>query len=383
MNALFEFSEFVKFPLKCFKFLGLNPLDESKMTRKLIMKRIFYYFIISNMALFVIMAVMYTRVNFGNLALITENVPAFGYTAVACFKVLSISLGKREFKELEQTLSELFPKTKAEQDAARVKNYLSEYKRVERTFSRLIVFILLIFTVAPVLKFIISGVWIDKLPLEMWFPFDEYNPFVYNFVFVWELYIVQVGTILALLGADMALYGFIALISMEFEVLCGRLIGLKKVSPTDTFGSLIELIEFHVTLTRLSGNLERIYSFSIVINFLSSSLLICLFGYQFSIGVSFEILVKFAFSLMAALSQILLFCYYGNKLTSASEQVATAAYDCLWYDGHSRKFKTALQMMIQHAQKPSVITAFKFTPVSLEAFATVRIFEINRTNIKT
>lgn len=376
MNAVFEFSAFVEVPLKCFKSIGLNPLeDESKVTRKMILKRIFYYFIIFNMALSVALAAIYTKVNIGNLALIAENVPAFGYTAVACFKVLSISFGKKDFKELVQTLNELFPKTKAQQDAARVKNYLSGYKRVERAFSRLIVSILLIFTVAPVLKFVVSGVWIDKLPLEMWFPFDECNPFAYNVVFFWELYIVQLGTILALLGADMALYGFVALISMEFEVLCGRLRELKDVASADTLNSLIELIRFHETLVRLSGNLERIYSFSALINFVSSSILICLFGYQFSSDVSMENFVKFAFSIMAALSQILLLCYYGNKLTSASQQVAIAAYDCLWYDGDSRKFKTALQMMIQRAQKPSVITAFKFTPVSLEAFASVRILE--------
>jgi odorant receptor len=311
--------------------------------------------------------VMFVRENLGNLALITENVPPYGYALMAVVKSTCILFTKAEFKDLMETLNELFPKTKEEQNIFKVRKYFKNYKRIERIFAVMVGSAAINFVIAKLLKFAITGIWYDKLPFENWFPFDENDPKFYNLVFLWQLHNTVV-TICSLLGSDLILYSFITLLTMQFDNLSQQ---LEKFTLSDDIKKIIELVDLHETLMRLSRNLEIIFSVSILFNFVASSILICLVGYEVSIGISFELLLKFSILLTASLLQILMLCYYGQKLTNAADNLRVAAYNSEWFGKNDRKLKSAMLMIIQRSQKPFVISAFKFTAVNLKAFTTV------------
>lgn len=87
--------------------------------------------------------------------------------------------------------------------------------------------------------------------------------------------------------------------------------------------------------------------------------------------MSFENVVKYFGMLFYALLQIFMLCYYGSKLTTASENVAGAVYDSGWNNRVNQKRNIPLMLLLQRSQKPTIITAYKFAVVSLKAFGTV------------
>lgn len=372
MDALVNFSEFVEFPFKCCKLFGLIPYKTDEIeTRKKKLLKIYHFTVIANFIFSWFIMGMFMIENIRDLAKITEAVPTAGYSGLAVVKSIMIYLRKDQLKDLMETLSLLFPKKKDEQKIFKVRKYYGNYKKMEKWFSVIVSSVGIIFIIVPIARFLMTGVWIGELPFKLWYPFDKHNPYFYNLAFLWEL-IIAIVTVLALLGPDLILYAFITLITMQFENLNQQIKNLKNCSKSEAFDKVVELVELHETLIRMSRNLEEIYSVSILFNFFGSSILICLVSYQLSIGISVDILMKFMIFFAASLVQIMMPCYYGNKLTTASEAVAIAAYESGWEEMDEKKFKAAVVMIIQRSQRPCFISAHKFAVVSLEAFTSVR-----------
>lgn len=376
MAAIVNFSEFVQFPFKCFKVFGLIPYDadtvmnpKKKLQRKLL--KIYNHLVIGNLTMSVLMMAIFVTQNITNLALITESLPATGYAGLAAIKAIMTYISKNDFKILMETLHGLFPKTKDEQKNFKIGEYFRSYKKMERTFSVLVFSTGVIFAAVPIVRFITTGVWIEKLPFQNWFPFNPLDWRYYNFVLLWE-FTNTIHTLVSILGPDLLLYAFITLISMQFDILCYELRKVQNLKGKKAHEKIVKLVKVHETLIELPKHLEQVYSLSILVNFISSSVLICLVGYQVSIGVSFETLTKFASLLIASLVQVLMLCYYGQKLTSAGENVTAAVHDSGWETMKDQKLKKSLIMMIQRSQKPCTISALKFAVVSLPSFTTVR-----------
>lgn len=62
-----------------------------------------------------------------------------------------------------------------------------------------------------------------------------------------------------------------------------------------------------------------------------------------------------------------------HPILHKSSSVMEAAYSCHWYDG-SEEAKTFVQIVCQQCQKAMTISGAKFFTVSLDLFASVRIF---------
>lgn len=371
MDGPIKFSSFVKFPLQCFKVFGLIPFETGNRRTWKSNLLTFYHFVnIASMFISVMQMAIYIKLNINNLPLLTENAPPYGFLGVSIVKSISISIRKEEFSDLMKTLNDLFPKSRDEQKYFFAQNYLNSYKLMERIFSTIFITVSSSIIVTLIIKLIFLGVWNDKLPHENWYPFDVYDPKFYTFVFIWIIYLTFIN-LTSVLGTDLILYSFITMITMQFDILSKRLRDLKVVSSTDTKKKFVKLVVLHEILLRLSKKMDKIYSVSILINFSVSSILICLTDYQLSIETNIENYVKFAMLLTASLMQSLLLCYYGSKLTTASENVAEAIYDSGWQSRENNQIDIDLMMMLQRSQKPTVITAYKFSIVSLSVYTTV------------
>lgn len=365
MARIIELSDFVGFPIKCFKFFGVNlikPTGNEAWKAKLL--EIYRCFTVANFCLILLSLLAYVVKNITDLASVAQ--PAIGYFFLAIVKSTTFKNYSKEVSETVETLDELFPKTRESQKVLNVAKYLKSYKVLERAFSLMIYSVGSLFFAVPVFKFILTGIWINKLPYLNWFPFDEYDPKYYNFVFFWEAF-NSFSTMASVVGPDLTLYALISVISMQFDFLCQSLRDLKNVPEAQVEKKSIALIELHQTLMKMSGNLEKIFSISIFFNFLGSSIFICLAGFQAFTGTNSNIKADSLLLLVSSLTQILLLCFFGTKLSTASGNVADAAYDSGW----SVESKNFLLMMIRRSQKPTVITAYKFSPVSLNAFMNV------------
>lgn len=281
MVALVRFSDFVSFQLKAFKLIGLVSQDSdlNEPLRLRLIQKVYHYFVILSLMYFLCTLMLSMWENIDNLAMFTELLSTFGYAVLAIVRMVSINLRRNEFGNLMNTLNKLFPKTNEDQEASETRKCYDRFNVMRRIISGFIMSGGLIFLVGPFTKFISTGNWINRLPFPIWFPFDPYNPSIYNFVLLWQLHdIICINA--SLVGPDMMLYAFCTLISMEFDNLCKRIRELENASSNDVSQKINEMIVRHQLLIRLSENLEKIFSVVIFFNFFEASLLICMYGYQ-------------------------------------------------------------------------------------------------------
>lgn len=370
-----KFSDFVNFQLKCFKIIGLFPyeVDKNQSTKEKFLKTVYRYFVVISLTFFLCTLLISIWQSRKNLAESTEHLSTFGYAFMGIARIISINFRKKEFQRLMETLSDIFPGTKKDQIAFEVSGYYKRFNRMRIALTGFIMTGGIIFLVGPFEKLVSTGNWINKLPFPNWYPFDQYNLKIYNFVLLSQMYHITCINV-TVFNPDIMLYACSTLISMEFDILCKRLRGLEKCQSDEVVKELNILTERHDTLLKISEDLQRVFSVSIFVNFSESSLLICLYGYLLSLATNLTDFIHHANLLLVTLVQVFMMCFYGTKLTTASAQVEQATYDSGW---HCRQFKggkilsKSLMMVIQRAQKPTHFTIFGFSHVSLEVYATV------------
>jgi hypothetical protein len=374
MVALLKFSNFVEFPLKVCKVFGAIPYEKKNQKISDRKKKFLKIYFTLQMILFNIwipLSVVYISKNTKNLVKISQNLVADVVAMLSVAKAVSVFLNKEQFKDTIETLSDLFPMTKIDQEINAVKKYFKSYKRMERIFAGFAFFNFANLIITQFVKVAVTGNWIQKFPYETWLPFDIYNPWVYNFVLVEFFNNFFIGTV-TFLGPDLLLYGFITNVLMQFDILCREIVDLKNIPLSKVEEQFAELVEKQITLIRLCKNLEKIYSASILTNILASSIIACLLGFHITENVSNDILFEFSAALIVAFAQIFLLCFYGNKLTAASEDVAKAAYDSGWHEIQNKSVKKGFVLMMQRSQRPTVLKGLKFIAVSLATFTTVK-----------
>jgi odorant receptor len=361
MDALVHFSDFVDFPSKCLMVIGL-ALDDTGETKWNKYRKIYHNVFKASLLMTFLLLTMFMKEKIDDLVLITELAPSPGTAILALIKIVTLSNATKAFQELKGTLEDLFPKTKEDQQKYGVRQYLNSYKMFERTSAASV------FSV--VLVFIISGVCWGKLPFLNWYPFEE-NGKLFYFTFVWQL-CSSLATICSLVGPDLMLFTFITLISLQFNILYVRLTELKVLPVDEAEKMLIELIKLHNTLLRMTVNLEKIFSISILFNLLYSSVLICLMEFQVVEVAKNDIFLKFLLFLVVSLNGIFQLCRFGEKLTTASNNITDAVYDLEWYEKKNFKLRSSILMLMRQSQRQNCISAGKFFAVSLEAYTTVK-----------
>lgn len=288
--------------------------------------------------------------------------PSPGTALLGLIKIVTLSGAKKEFRELKKTLSDLFPKTKEEKQKYGVCKYLNSFKILEISA--------VVSVLSVVLVFIISGVCSGKLPFFDWYPFKEDGKLFY-ITFVWQLG-SSLATICSVLGPDLMLFAFITLISMQFDILCIQIKDLQALPVDEAEKKLFEIVEHHNTLLKMTENLDKIFSTSVLFNLLYSSGLICFMEFQVVEGAKNDNFIKFLLFLIVSLNGILLLCRFGEKLTTSSSNITGAIYDLEWYDKKNFKLRNSILMIMKQSQRPNCISARKFFGVSLAAYATVR-----------
>ncbi|KAJ8708315.1 hypothetical protein PYW07_010440 [Mythimna separata] len=209
------------------------------------------------------------------------------------------------------------------------------------------------------------------LPLLAVYPFDHYNIRYWPWVYlrqVWSTIIVTID----ICTADYIFYIFCTYIRMQFrllkqnietfipdDIIDGKLRNNKAVRT-----EFVVLVKWHQDLISSTKMLEAIYTRSTLLNFVSSSVIICLDGFNVMVIATIFTCLSFLFT---SLLQIFFLCFFGDLLMTSSIEVSDAVYNCRWYLADTRLGKDLL-LMHTRAQNPCKLTASNFAVVNLKAF---------------
>lgn len=270
------------FPLtfKVYRLLAWNPLIETVRVSEIVYfaVAVFYGFLcfVQEMIYFFLHI---NNENENSFLILTNNLPCAGFVVLTMVKLYTVYYNHKillrifkDLKLLNETLEESFNGNLC---------FATTSKKMLKVFSVLFMLLIWIFNLMPLVEMsneVMNNQTLTRqLPYYMWYPFDAFQPVVFEICFAtvsWGAFTCALG----ILTSDLLLCSFLTLICMQFVNLKNR---LKKIIDGKKPGKYLDAwINDHIKLLDICEKVEEIFSFSILVNFIGSSIIICLAGFQ-------------------------------------------------------------------------------------------------------
>lgn len=276
------------------------------------------------------------------------------------YRILSFWHNKSKIMDVLNKLKKSYPKS----DACALA-ICRTFKIIQTTFVG-VNSLLTCVTLIPVLRWIIIGDRTFIVPFPDYFTYD----IIYPLALIWSNYVGIYGIVMV---ASFMLVTSILVttISVEFYSLGDRIENLQYMLEDEIESELPTLIEKHQKIFQLVQDLSDIFSETFFFRFIVSASLIGLNLFQLRITENiFDNSIFFVYTCFE-LGQVFLQCYFGQFLINASEKIADEVYNCGWENWQSIGLKKKLITVMQRAQKPAVLTIWKFGVISIEQFTWV------------
>ncbi|KAM0736513.1 Odorant receptor 4 [Formica fusca] len=163
-------------------------------------------------------------------------------------------------------------------------------------------------------------------------------------------------------------------VSGQIDIVCRGLLELfsGKREYKSYKDATSAIIRKHQDIIVLSDNIENLFSYIALLQFLTNTLVIC--GIAFAIVTTIQthqgyaLLLKSLFFYIAITLEAFIFCFAGEHLSNKSKSIANTAYEALWYNAKPSESRILLILMLR-SQKRLTLTIGKFNDLSLEVFA--------------
>lgn len=303
-----------------------------------------------------------------DLNAVTAILPHIIYSCLVIFKTLLLSHNKKEVWKILNTLKENFPTT----DVLLVKYGTAKVLNRLKAFQKFYLFgyfgLFISFGVDPMIQMLKNGT--KKFPIDIWLPFDGFQTGIYETVYI-LLTFVSISSISMLIATDLLFFAIIFLIVAELENIKLDFLEAADYPKMEMRTQYKTMMARHAKVLDVIKTTERIFSPVFLYNFLQSSILICVTGFQVSNATEFIQIFSFGSYFVTGMIQILLVCFCGQKIIDSSLAIADGIYEINWYAMEEKPLKDDLGFVILRAQKFSKLTAAKFATVSLESFTMI------------
>ncbi|CAD7004758.1 unnamed protein product [Ceratitis capitata] len=164
-----------------------------------------------------------------------------------------------------------------------------------------------------------------------------------------------------------------------FIVLCQHAVGLVKVhnllvlratSPLIPPERRVDYLRYVIfTYQRVRVYVQQVQTIYKHVSLSQFVLSLIVFGFvlfemSFGLESSITIFIRMIMYISAGGTQIIIYCYNGQQLTSVSEEMPLAFYSCGWYE-ENKKFKQLLRMMIMRTNRHFYLEVSWFTLMNL------------------
>lgn len=331
-DELVRFESFIRVPEIFFAMIGVARYGEPKRTLRAYLKHLLFWSSCINTGFCLVIEHIYfvkAAGNFTNFLQLTALAPCMGFTALSFVKIMTIKLNETKLTDMLHRLDALFPSTVALQQRYGVYQYNRESQVVMKSFSILYMILIWMFNLLPLVSmvagYVSDGTWHKQLPYFMWYWYDWHRPGYFAVTFLHQNWGGFVSAVFYL-STDLMFCAIVLLLCLQFDIVAYR---LSHALPDD-HQELVGCVRIHQAVIELCNELEHMFSPSLLVNFLSSSVIICLVGFQATAGITPADLFKFVLFLVSSLVQVFLLCYYGNKLIVAVRSMQQQSCEQQW-----------------------------------------------------
>ncbi|XP_012526711.2 odorant receptor 4 isoform X2 [Monomorium pharaonis] len=214
-----------------------------------------------------------------------------------------------------------------------------------------------------------------ELFLKMELPFESNASPAYELVMVTQFFHqLAAATIVGVLNA--LIVSLILHVGGQIDIMCRGLVEIS--SGDDTFdlrmSTIKALIRRHQRIIALSADIETLFSYIALMQFLWNTLVICCLGFLIVTAIGdtqgSTMMIKSLFFYVVITLEAFIFCYAGEYLTAKGRMIGDAAYEAKWYNSNPTQSRIIL-LLILRSQRKLTITIGKFMDLSLERFTTI------------
>nr|NP_524279.2 odorant receptor 85b [Drosophila melanogaster]Q9VHQ7.2 RecName: Full=Odorant receptor 85b [Drosophila melanogaster]AAF54244.2 odorant receptor 85b [Drosophila melanogaster] len=292
-----------------------------------------------------------------------------GFVTVGMSKMFFIRWKKTAITELINELKEIYPNGLIREERYNLPMYLGTCSRISLIYSLLYSVLIWTFNLFCVMEYWVYDKWLNirvvgkQLPYLMYIPWKwqdnwSYYPLLFSQNFAgYTSAAGQISTdvLLCAVATQLVMHFDFLSNSMERHELSGD---WKKDSRF-----LVDIVRYHERILRLSDAVNDIFGIPLLLNFMVSSFVICFVGFQMTVGVPPDIVVKLFLFLVSSMSQVYLICHYGQLVADASYGFSVATYNQKWYKADVR-YKRALVIIIARSQKVTFLKATIFLDIT-------------------
>ncbi|XP_052758286.1 putative odorant receptor 92a [Galleria mellonella] len=265
------------------------------------------------------------------------------------------------------------------------KEMLNNILRIYNIFTNLHVYTyflgLLSFSIGPLLTMAVyyysTGKIIYMLPFFIWYPLDKTKLINWVIIYIHQIWTAVIA-VFTVLGSDNFFATCSTFVNIQFYCLHYDIEKIdtgtrnKKGRYVNYVfrGQFKQIIKRHKILIDCVNFMETIYTKSILFNVATSSVIICVTGFNIMIIDHITMMIPFIFFLVAATLQIVVLCYYGDKIMQYSMEISDAVYNSKWYLADAKIMKDLLFLSIR-SRRACKITAYQFTDLNLNTFGKI------------
>ena len=367
-----KLEDFFEVQLKMFKLIGFNiiPLEITSARTKIVEKLMKYYYFscIFGDCLLVIQFGAQLLTNFNKLDVVVRALPNVTVFPYNFSKAILFYTKRKKILHILEEMRISFPATQSEQQYCNLKGRL-------KWFITLCKYYIVIYfgTVTAGIIIMITGLIfqnIRKQSVEIWYPFDDtannlkFIPTI--FWLTWTAYNAAFNAI----SSDFYIFASALVLSIEFSILGEE---LKNAINDGKIDNLREIIVRHQELIEISNDMKSLFTFIIFYTFLQGALSISFCGFQMLTATSEADLFYLVLYTLSSLGQVYLFCYFGEKLITATQDVNRNILESNWYELKDVSVKKSILFVILRSQKACELSGFGFVSLSVATFSNVSI----------
>ncbi|XP_012538671.3 uncharacterized protein LOC105837983 isoform X2 [Monomorium pharaonis] len=146
---------------------------------------------------------------------------------------------------------------------------------------------------------------------------------------------------------------------------------LKSTREQEIYQKFVICLKKHQIALEFVDLLNSIYRLGTLITILTPCMVISLSGIQLIYVLDqIELVIKNVMIIVSVLTNLFVFCYFGQQLLNESQNVFHQAYAIEWYI-FSLRIKSLLMITLQKSIIPCTLTAGKVLPLTMATYATM------------
>nr|XP_036228917.1 odorant receptor 85c-like [Bactrocera oleae] len=383
MPNVISFEAFLRIPSFFYRSVGVDLWN----TNGGPLQNAVFYFGLINLNIWLLSELIFSVLMVSkNFIQATMTLSYAGFVLVGTIKMFYMRRKKAEMTRFLQLMYTIFPHTEPQQKMMNLRRHLCQCTIVMSGFATIFMLLIWTYNLYPYMQRQIYDCWLQVRSVNKTLPYESYIP--WNWHDHWSFYLYYTLQSIAgyhsasgQIASDLVLCAMATQIIMHYEYVAQTITEYRpqlvdcKISRAPRLNAraskayckdmkfLCDIIAYHANILSLSDIMNEVLGVPLLVNFMTSSFVICFVGFQMTMDAEPDYMVKLFLFLFSSLIQIYLICHYGQQLIDASSNVARAIYNHDWIHSHVH-YQRMLVLVAARAQKPAMLKATSFVHIS-------------------